>query len=51
MHLLYIHQYFKFPDASDGTRSYDLAKSFVEKGMKVSIITSNLSTNYHSKDK
>ena len=41
MKLVYVHQYFKFPSASGGTRSYDLAKSFVERGVDVTIITSN----------
>lgn len=41
MKLVYIHQYFKFPSASGGTRSYDLAKSFVARGVDVTIITSN----------
>jgi glycosyltransferase involved in cell wall biosynthesis len=41
MNLVYIHQYFKFPSASGGTRSYDLAKSFVARGVDVTIITSN----------
>ena len=41
MHLLYIHQYFNFPEGSGGTRSYDLAKSFVEKGIKVTVVTSD----------
>lgn len=41
MKLLYIHQFFKFPSASGGTRSYDLAKSFLSKGIDVTIITSN----------
>jgi len=41
MKLLYIHQFFKFPNASGGTRSYDLAKSFVARGVDVTIITSN----------
>lgn len=47
MHLLYIHQYFKFPEESGGTRSYDLATSLVKKGIKVTIITSenNLKTS------
>ena len=41
MRLLYIHQYFNFPEDSGGTRSYDLAKSFVNRGIRVIIITSN----------
>ncbi len=45
MHILYIHQYFDFPEGSGGTRSYDLAKSFVDKGYEVTIITSNVHNN------
>ncbi|WP_370861036.1 glycosyltransferase family 4 protein [Parabacteroides faecis] len=41
MRLLYIHQYFNFPEDSGGTRSYDLAKSFANRGIRVIIITSN----------
>lgn len=40
MRLLYIHQYFKFPDQSGGTRSYDLATSFVKRRINVSVISS-----------
>ncbi len=43
MHLLYIHQYFKFPDSSGGTRSYDLAKAFTNLGVQVTVITSDTS--------
>ena len=41
MKLLYLHQYFKFPDIPGGTRSYDLAKKFVENGVDVTMITSS----------
>ena len=41
MKIIYLHQFFKFPSSSGGTRSYDLAKSFVTKGVDVTIITSN----------
>jgi glycosyltransferase involved in cell wall biosynthesis len=41
MTLLYIHQYFVFPDTPGGTRSYDLATYFAGKGIKVIIITSS----------
>lgn len=40
MKLLYIHQYFKFPEQSGGTRSYDLATSFVKKGVEVIVLSS-----------
>jgi glycosyltransferase involved in cell wall biosynthesis len=50
MKILYIHQFFLFPDNFGGTRSYDLAKKFVEKGYQVTILTtsakfSNLDTS------
>lgn len=41
MKLLYLHQYFAFPEGSSGTRSYDLAKEFVKKGIDVTVITAN----------
>lgn len=39
--ILYIHQYFKFPSDSGGTRSYDLATSFAKAGFEVIVLTSN----------
>ena len=39
MRLLYIHQYFAFPDINSSTRSYDLATYFVKNGIEVLIIT------------
>lgn len=44
MRLIYIHQYFKKPSENGGTRSYDLASSFVKEGFNVEIITT-ISTN------
>lgn len=41
MRLLYIHQYFCFPEQSNGTRSYDLATSFVRRGIDVCVISSD----------
>lgn len=41
MKLLYIHQYFVFPELSGGTRSYDLSQSFTKKGIDVTMITTN----------
>src|SRR5690606_13029694 len=38
--LVYLHQYFKFPDSRGGTRSYDLSKTFIDKGYKVVVLTS-----------
>ena len=41
MKLLYIVQYFRFPDENGSTRAYDLASSFVKRGVDVTVITSN----------
>jgi len=41
MKILYLHQYFNTPNEPGGTRSYYLAKSLVENGHKVVMITSN----------
>lgn len=41
MHILYLHQYFVPPDGSGGTRSYEMAKRFVQAGHKVTILTSS----------
>lgn len=41
MTILYLHQYFKTPKDSGGTRSYEMAKRFVEAGHRVIMITSN----------
>ena len=40
MKIIYLHQYFRLPCQSGGTRSYDLAKSFVDKGIMVEVISS-----------
>ena len=50
MRLLYIHQYFRFPEQSGGTRSYDLATSFVKKGLQVTVI-SGITTSSTEKKK
>lgn len=49
MKLLYVVQYFRFPYESGGTRPYDLASSFVKKGIDVTIITTNTSGNQKRK--
>lgn len=41
MKLLYLHQYFTFPDSNGGTRSYDLSKEFIDKKIDVTIITTS----------
>lgn len=48
MTILYIHQYFKYPDETGGTRSYDLATCFVKKGFKVVVVTATSDINHKS---
>ncbi|MBB4120083.1 glycosyltransferase involved in cell wall biosynthesis [Mesonia hippocampi] len=43
MHILYIHQYFKIPSEPGGTRSYWVAKRFIEEGHKVTMLTTSSS--------
>lgn len=42
MRILYIHQYFATRKGRTGTRSYEFARHFVEKGHRVTMITSGL---------
>ena len=42
MRIIYLHQYFKLPDESGGTRSYDLASGFLNLGHQIEIVTSTL---------
>lgn len=37
--IIYLHQYFKTPKENGGTRSYDLANSFINEGAEVEVIT------------
>ncbi|WP_353136505.1 glycosyltransferase family 4 protein [Pseudopedobacter sp.] len=39
MRIIYLHQYFKKPNENGGTRSYDLASSFVKLGHTVEMVT------------
>src|SRR5690606_19659415 len=39
MKIIYLHQYFKKPNENGGTRSFDLATSFVKKGIDVEVIS------------
>lgn len=48
MKLLYLHQYFKFPSEEGGTRSYDLATSFVKKGYDVVVVSATSDEKYRS---
>jgi len=49
MKILYLHQYFKFPSENGGTRSYDLATGFAEKGYEIEIVTSTSDPEYNQK--
>lgn len=46
MRLIYLHQYFKFPNETGGIRSYDLATSFVKKGIEVVVVTATSDINH-----
>lgn len=46
MRIIYIHQYFKLPNENGGTRSFDLASSFVKNGYEVVVITSTSDVKY-----
>lgn len=48
MKIIYLHQYFKFPTESGGTRSYDLATGFVDKGYKVEVLTTTSDSSLKS---
>lgn len=48
MRIIYLHQYFKFPDEMGGTRSYDLAFSFVREGCDVTVVTTTSDERYKS---
>lgn len=41
MKILYIVQYFNFPDQTGSTRPYDLAAAFVKQGHEVTVLTSD----------
>src|SRR5690606_33800439 len=49
MKIIYLHQYFKFPNETGGTRSYDLASSFVKKGYEVIVVTTTSDKRYNTK--
>ena len=49
MNIIYLHQYFKFPDETGGTRSFDIANGFLEIGHNVEMITSTSDKRYKSK--
>src|SRR5690554_3730471 len=51
MKLIYLHQYFKTPKEPGGTRSYDLATSFVKKGIDVTVVTSTSDEKYKTQQR
>jgi glycosyltransferase involved in cell wall biosynthesis len=51
MKIIYLHQHFKFPNESGGTRSYDLAMGFIASGHEVDVITSTNSEIYKTKQR
>lgn len=48
MNIIYLHQYFKFPDEQGGTRSYDLASSFAKNGIRVHVVTATSDNKFKS---
>ena len=51
MKIIYLHQYFKFPNETGGTRSYDLATSFVKNGHSVSVVTATSDKKYYGRER
>src|SRR5690606_20976411 len=49
MNLIYLHQYFKFPNEMGGTRSYDLATSFLKRGLNVTIVSATSDVKYKNR--
>ena len=49
MKIIYLHQYFKLPRESGGTRSFDLACGFLGLGHEVEMITSSSDTKFKTK--
>lgn len=45
MRIVYIHQYFKTPESSGGTRSFEMARRIAAKGHEVHIVTSTDEVN------
>lgn len=46
MKIIYLHQYFKFPGESGGTRSYDLASSLIKQGFEIIVVTTTSDKKY-----
>jgi len=49
--IIYLHQYFKFPSESGGTRSFDLASRFIMEGHKVEMVTSTSDEKYRTRSR
>ena len=46
MKIIYLHQYFKFPDESGATRSFDLATGFIASGHSVEVLAATSDEMY-----
>ncbi len=46
MKIIYLHQYFRFPNESGGTRSFDLATGFLKLGHNVEVLTLTSELSY-----
>ena len=46
MKIIYLHQYFRFPNESGGTRSFDLATGFIKFGHNVEVLTLTSELSY-----
>ena len=46
--IIYLHQYFKFPSESGGTRSFDLSMEFINEGYQVEMVTSTSNEKYNT---
>lgn len=51
MKLIYLHQYFRFPNESGGTRSYDLSLAFIKHEINVTVISSTSDALYNTKQR
>ena len=51
MKIVYLHQYFKFPSESGGTRSFDLATGFLCLGHQVEMLTSTSDEYYKTAER
>ena len=51
MKIIYLHQYFKFPSESGGTRSYDLATGFLGLGHQVDMLSATSNECYKTSER